>query len=103
MDDSGIEQRLAPAVMRAFLKHIPNELDSISAALTDNDAPRLKQAAHRLKGSSLALGIPRMAALCLELESAPPNGAALLTQLADECRRIGLRFELHLATLARED
>lgn len=78
------ESRLTPAVIRAFLTHVPPQLETIRAAILAEDGGALKKAAHRLKGSCFAVGISRMAAICLELESVPENRAALLTALAEE-------------------
>ena len=60
--------RRSDAVAKIFLKHVPAQIESIGQALTDEDEATLKAAAHKLKGSCLAVGVPRMAELCAAIE-----------------------------------
>ena len=58
-------------VVRVFLRHVPDQLASLAGTLSSNDVEGLRDAAHKLKGSCLSVGVPRMAALCARLESEP--------------------------------
>jgi signal transduction histidine kinase/DNA-binding NarL/FixJ family response regulator len=69
------------AVAQVFLKHVPDQVASIGRAVRSSDTPTLKAAAHKLKGSCLAVGIPRMAELCGELEEGTRDPAEALAEL----------------------
>jgi signal transduction histidine kinase/DNA-binding NarL/FixJ family response regulator/HPt (histidine-containing phosphotransfer) domain-containing protein len=71
----------SPAVARVFLKHVPGQVESIGKALAAGDLETVKAAAHKLKGSCLAVGIPRMAALCAELEEGTGERGAAFKEL----------------------
>jgi signal transduction histidine kinase/DNA-binding NarL/FixJ family response regulator len=71
----------SPAVARVFLKHVPEQIASIARAVQVSDASALKAAAHKLKGSCLAVGIPRMAQLCGELEDGKRDPAQAFAEL----------------------
>ena len=73
--------RRSAAVAKVFLKHVPNQIASIGRAIENAEAATLKSAAHKLKGSSLAVGVPRMAQLCGQLEAGAPDPAALFNEL----------------------
>jgi signal transduction histidine kinase/DNA-binding NarL/FixJ family response regulator len=60
--------RRSDAVARVFLKHVPDQIVAIGKAIEAGDDATLKSAAHKLKGSCLAVGVPRMAELCAMLE-----------------------------------
>ncbi len=60
--------RRSSAVAKVFLKHVPGQVESIGRAVAASDTDALRGAAHKLKGSCLAVGVPRMAALCARLE-----------------------------------
>jgi CheY-like chemotaxis protein len=96
------EEKLSPAVLRAFLTHVPPQLETIGDALEHDDPERLKQAAHRLKGSCFAVGVSRMATLCLELESVPENRAALFAALSAEYGTVSARFASRLGQSSSE-
>ena len=51
-----------------FAQEAPPRIAKLCDALQQNDAKRVMQVAHSLKGSSANLGATRMAALCNELE-----------------------------------
>jgi len=76
----------SPGVIRVFLRHVPDQLASLASALDDNDPEALQAAAHKLKGSCLSVGVPRMAALCERLESEPadPGARQIKAQLDGE-------------------
>jgi len=73
--------RRSSAVAKIFLKHVPDQISSIGQALAANDADTLRAAAHKLKGSCLAVGVPRMAELCGALESGGGEPQALFAEL----------------------
>jgi len=84
--------RRSPAVAKIFLKHVPEQIRSIGEALQTNDEATLKAASHKLKGSCLAVGVPRMAELCSALEEGTGDAAAQL----DELRAVFARAEREL-------
>jgi HPt (histidine-containing phosphotransfer) domain-containing protein len=69
------------AVARVFLTHVPEQIASIGRAVAASEASTLKAAAHKLKGSCLAVGIPRMARLCAELEEGTRDPAQIFAEL----------------------
>ena len=54
----------------SFLQSAPREVLAVRAAMAADDGPALLRAAHRLRGSALNLGVPRVAQVCEELELA---------------------------------
>jgi HPt (histidine-containing phosphotransfer) domain-containing protein len=70
-----------------FLKHVPEQLTAIGRAIEDGDVAAVKAASHKLKGSCLAVGIPRMAALCAQLEDGSGDQRALFQELASAFER----------------
>jgi HPt (histidine-containing phosphotransfer) domain-containing protein len=83
-------------VVRIFLSSVPRDIEAIEAAIAAGDSQALKHAAHRLKGGCLAIGVPRMASVCVQLEGNPPNRAELLVQLGYEFGRVKARVETTL-------
>ncbi len=79
-------------VVRVFLKHVPDQLTAIGAALESGDPEALRAAAHKLKGSCLSVGVPRMAALCANLEALAPGAAEQKAQLDLEFVRVRERL-----------
>jgi CheY-like chemotaxis protein/HPt (histidine-containing phosphotransfer) domain-containing protein len=73
--------RRSPAVAKIFLKHVPEQIRSIGQALDAQDEATLKAASHKLKGSCLAVGVPRMAELCGALEEGTGNAQAHFAEL----------------------
>ncbi|GAA1476910.1 hypothetical protein GCM10009623_13560 [Nocardioides aestuarii] len=51
-----------------FIAHAPDHLTAIGAAVAEGDAEQLMATAHKLKGSALNLGLPRVGAAAFELE-----------------------------------
>jgi CheY-like chemotaxis protein/HPt (histidine-containing phosphotransfer) domain-containing protein len=84
--DPGV--RRSQGVVRVFLRHVPDQLSSIAKALDSGNSDALRDAAHKLKGSCLSVGVPRMAALCASLESLPPNAHELMADLEREFDRV---------------
>ena len=76
----------SPGVVRVFLRHVPDQLASLGSAISSGDADALSAAAHKLKGSCVSVGVPRMASLCATLEAEPmtPNAHALKAKLDEE-------------------
>jgi two-component system sensor histidine kinase/response regulator len=90
--------RRSDRVIRIFLADAPRDIGGIETAIATSDPALVKQTAHRLKGGCLALGIPQMASICVQLEANPPNRAELLLELGREFERVKVRLD---ATLAR--
>jgi CheY-like chemotaxis protein/anti-sigma regulatory factor (Ser/Thr protein kinase) len=90
--DPGV--RRSEAVAKVFLKHVPAQVESIRAAVAAGDQETLRSAAHKLKGSCLAVGVPRMAALCGSLE----EGRGDAQQTFDELASVFARVERELST-----
>ena len=90
--DAALDPNVArsPAVVRVFLRHVPDQLAALESALTNSDVEALRAAAHKLSGSCLSVGIPRMAALCAKLEAEPeaPDTRAIKAQLDVEFARV---------------
>jgi len=65
---------LSPAAQRSakiialFLSQVPLELALLDAAIASEDLGEVRRVAHKLKGSSRAVGVMRMAAVCEKLE-----------------------------------
>jgi two-component system, sensor histidine kinase and response regulator len=83
-------------VLRLFLSSVPRDIETIEAAIAASDSEALRHAAHRLKGGCLAIGVPRMASVCVQLEGNPTNRAELLVQLGHEFERVKARLETSL-------
>ena len=75
-----------------YLNEVPRLFDTIRNAMTTNDRPIAKRAAHSLRGSSANLGVLQMAAIAGELEHLENNSstaaAELLRSLEDEFERV---------------
>jgi len=84
-------------VIRLFLANAPGDIQEIEAAIATGDGSLVKSTAHKLKGGCLAIGIPRMATVCVQLESGPANRAELLGELSREFERVKERLEKTLA------
>jgi len=80
-------------VLRVFLRHVPDQLVAIQTAIESDDEAGLRQAAHKLKGGCLAVGVPRMAALCASLESFPEDRAQQGQALEREFETVRARLE----------
>jgi CheY-like chemotaxis protein/HPt (histidine-containing phosphotransfer) domain-containing protein len=89
----------AEAVVRAFMRVVPEQIAEIEAAIAGGDPRAVAAAAHKLKGGCLALGEATMATLCAQLEKSPDNRASLCAQLSKEFERVASRWT-EKATLA---
>ncbi len=58
-----------------FLADVPTDLSALRAAIAAGRAEPAGQLAHRLRGSSLAIGALRMAPLCAAIEQAALSGS----------------------------
>jgi signal transduction histidine kinase/DNA-binding response OmpR family regulator len=74
----------SPAVVDLFLRSVPYQIVEIEHAVASGSPALLKQAAHKLKGGCLAVGVTSMARLCADLELFPDNRADLCVQLGSE-------------------
>jgi two-component system, sensor histidine kinase and response regulator len=88
--------RRSAVVVKAFCQHVPAQLTAIADAVKSGDPARVKAAAHKLKGSCLALGAARMAALCRAIEPNPVDASKQVERLFAE-------FELASQELEREN
>ena len=88
--DSALDPNVSRSqgVVRVFLRHVPDQLASLASALESGDPEALRNAAHKLKGSCLSVGVPRMAALCASLEALPPDPVEQKAQLDREFLRV---------------
>ncbi len=80
------------SVVRVFLKHVPDQITAIKNAVATGNQEGLRAAAHKLKGSCLSVGVPRMAALCAELEAEPKNTEQLANELEREFAKVQERL-----------
>jgi signal transduction histidine kinase/CheY-like chemotaxis protein/HPt (histidine-containing phosphotransfer) domain-containing protein len=79
-------------VVDLFLKLAPEQVETLLEAITVGDLAHVKATAHKLRGSSLSIGAPRMARLCGELETHPMiSGLAqeIVTAFDDVRRELG--------------
>ena len=85
--------RRSDRVIELFLRDLENRVPAISNAIDSNDALALTELAHGLKGSSLQIGAPGLAAIARDLESVGATtqlGSAngIFQQLNTEVRRV---------------
>jgi HPt (histidine-containing phosphotransfer) domain-containing protein len=93
--------RRSDAVARVFLKHVPDQVATIGRAIATSDLATLKSAAHKLKGSCLAVGVPRMAALCASLEEEQGDAAEHFAELERVFARAQSELSAQLAGKAQ--
>jgi signal transduction histidine kinase/DNA-binding response OmpR family regulator/HPt (histidine-containing phosphotransfer) domain-containing protein len=92
----------AEAVLRAFLRVVPEQIVEIENAIAASDNRALAAAAHKLKGGCLALGAASMASLCAQIEKGPDDRAALCAQIAAEFERVAARWSTQARARASE-
>ncbi len=80
--------RRGASVVRAFMKHVPGQIERIKRAVAGGDSQDLAAAAHRLKGSCLAFGATRMTEVCAALEAGAADPAQLSRVLEVEFQKI---------------
>jgi two-component system, sensor histidine kinase and response regulator len=88
------------AVVRLFLKHVPDQIEQIGRSIAASDAAGLKAAAHKLKGGCLAVGVPFMAELCRVLETGGADAPRLLSELEREYEQVRVELERQRARSA---
>ncbi|HVU02039.1 MAG TPA: response regulator [Polyangiaceae bacterium] len=71
-------------VTELFLRFVPGQIESIATGISQKNPNLVKAAAHKLKGSCMAIGATAMARVCASLEPSPENSAALLQTLRTE-------------------
>jgi signal transduction histidine kinase/CheY-like chemotaxis protein/HPt (histidine-containing phosphotransfer) domain-containing protein len=86
------DDRPVDAVLRAFMRVAPEQIEDIERAVAASDPAALAAAAHKLKGGCLALGAASMASVCAQLERNPEDRAALCAQLSVEFERVAKRW-----------
>ncbi len=82
---------LLEELLQEFRGQLQVQLHAISAAVAENDAERLRQESHRLKGTAANLCAAPIAAVCLSLEKAAKEGemqsaGALVSELKNRIR-----------------
>jgi HPt (histidine-containing phosphotransfer) domain-containing protein len=87
-------------VTKIFLQHAPAQVAAIGRALDAGDAASVSAAAHKLKGSCLAIGAPRMADLCKALESGASGGRAQYAELCESLVQAERELTEHLVSAA---
>jgi len=97
------ERELSEVVMRAFLNSVPEQLRELERTIGEaGDLERLKQAAHKLKGGCLALGMTQLASLCAELEHNPDNRAEVYAKLDVEYTKVATRLSAKLTSQVKQ-
>ena len=79
-----------------FLAHMPDHLSAIGRAMESEDPGQLMQAAHKLKGSALNLGLQRVGAAAFTLEEHGQTGTLVKSKVAFE----RLKTEVDVAVVA---
>jgi two-component system, sensor histidine kinase and response regulator len=100
--DDTADDRPVDAVLRAFMRVAPEQIEDIERAVGASDPAALAAAAHKLKGGCLALGAASMASVCAQLEQSPEDRAALCAQLSVEFERVAARWGGHAAPARAE-
>ena len=93
------------ALIACYLTDAPKLLQAIHAAVADDDAIALNQAAHTLKASSASLGAMGLSHFCQELEAfartgAIVNGVGIVPLLHDEYKRVMTALQLEIITIS---
>jgi HPt (histidine-containing phosphotransfer) domain-containing protein len=77
-------------VVRLFLIDVPIHLAALDVAIAAADSEAVWRIAHRLRGSTLEMGVMRMAPVCAELEAAARAGS--LEHAAAQVESLGREF-----------
>lgn len=80
-------------LIKMFLEELPNKLDKISHAISNNDQEDLQRSAHRLKSNFAIFGADTMVNLCEDLESfdqakIKEKGEKMLISLMENSRQL---------------
>jgi HPt (histidine-containing phosphotransfer) domain-containing protein len=86
-------------VIDLYLENFPQMLQSVSAAVSSEDAVALRSAAHSMKSTSGTLGASGMFELCKQLEAMGRAGTtaeapALVSQIVGEFERVRAALEI---------
>lgn len=84
--DPGV--RRSKVVVGLFRKMVPDQIEGLREAVATGNSSEVKQVAHKLKGSCLALGAVSMAGVCAQLEPNPDDAHSLLGRLDQEHERV---------------
>jgi HPt (histidine-containing phosphotransfer) domain-containing protein len=68
-------------VTELFLRFVPNQIEGIARGIAARDIAQVKDGAHKLKGSCMAIGATALARVCATLEPMPENSRDLLESL----------------------
>jgi HPt (histidine-containing phosphotransfer) domain-containing protein len=79
---------------------VPIHLSALAAAIAAADSELVWQIAHRLHGSTLEMGVVRMAPLCAEIERAARDGS--LGHAADQAEQLNREFAAARAAIELE-
>jgi DNA-binding response OmpR family regulator len=84
-----------------FVKEAEVRVDSLRDAAGRGDAVALRSTAHALKGSSLVMGVTRLAALCGEVERQPEQhiGSGLVAVIEQELAAVRRAFAAEQAAI----
>lgn len=78
------DDELVLDIVQNFLVNTPDHIAALGAAAREGDAPNVAATAHRIKGSALTFGAPRLVNLCAALESSPDGARRLVATVARE-------------------
>lgn len=92
LEVSGDDEELAGELIADFVELFPAQLEQVEAAAATGDAEATRAAAHRLKGSCLAVGANGLAELLRRAEEAAREGST--TPVSDLCHRARGEFGL---------
>ncbi len=90
---AGGSQQLADKLFLAFLRELPQQLETMRRQAADNDREALWDTAHRMHGSTALCGVPALNRVVSELEHAiksatPGEIDQALRQVASEVDRL---------------
>lgn len=93
---------LLPELAQLYLEDTAKQITDVGSAVAANDAVKLRQAGHALKGSSAIMGFDRLAALAKEVERLGKEGqvqkaASLLPDLQNEYQPVQLVLRSYAA------
>lgn len=71
-------------IVQNFLAETPDRIAALTAAAGDGDAQSVAATAHRIKGSALTFGAPRLVNLCAAIEMSPGGSSSLVASVAHE-------------------
>ena len=84
----------------SFMHDTPQRLETLTAAIRDDDQALVAATAHYVKGSAQMFGATRLADLCGAVEAAPERAAGLQEALVAEFDRAVVELRAHLDELA---